>query len=259
MRQVVKKICKFCGQEFYCENWENKRGRKYCSRKCSKQDVSNFERNKIYNKTCIDCGKPISKRSTRCLACVGKRRRTRPMICASCGTIAPDERGFRGKLKLCQKCAMKKHGIKKKKRIFVKCHECGKVIEIRPSELKEYNFCSHKCSRKYHPKWMQGENSHFWKGGTIEYYGPNWRRRRRQARKRADHQCEYCHKTKAENGKALDVHHIKSFRSFNYVPGKNDNYKLANSLDNLVALCMNCHRLAEHKSIVITSRSDLNN
>lgn len=35
------------------------------------------------------------------------------------------------------------------------------------------------------------------------------------------------------------------FRAFGYVPGRNDLYKLANRLENLITLCPSCHRQAE--------------
>src|SRR5262249_21244468 len=43
-------------------------------------------------------------------------------------------------------------------------------------------------------------------------------------------------------GRQHDVHHLVPFRSFGYVPGVNENYKLANELNNLVTLCRPCHR-----------------
>ena len=90
---------------------------------------------------------------------------------------------------------------------------------------------------------MVGENSPSWKGGTIEYYGPNWRKQRRAARKRDGYKCRVCNKK--QKGRALDVHHIKPFRDFGYVPGKNDNYREANRLTNLISLCKSCHKNVE--------------
>ena len=46
-------------------------------------------------------------------------------------------------------------------------------------------------------------------------------------------------------GRSHDVHHLVPFRSFGYVPGVNENYKLANELANLVTLCRACHRRVE--------------
>jgi DEAD/DEAH box helicase domain-containing protein len=48
----------------------------------------------------------------------------------------------------------------------------------------------------------------------------------------------------------LHVHHIKPFHSFGYIPNKNDNYLLANELDNLITLCPSCHQKVEKGSIL---------
>jgi predicted restriction endonuclease len=46
------------------------------------------------------------------------------------------------------------------------------------------------------------------------------------------------------------------FREFGYIPegpDKNDNYKQANVLSNLICLCPHHHKLVEHGSITIQS------
>ena len=77
----------------------------------------------------------------------------------------------------------------------------------------------------------------------------DWRKQRKEVRNRSGFKCEYCAKDEDINGKALDIHHIKPFKDFGYIPNENDFYKQANELLNLVALCMSC--------IIITSRLDL--
>ena len=59
---------------------------------------------------------------------------------------------------------------------------------------------------------------------------------------RDGHRCRTCG---ASDEVKLHVHHIRPFREYNYVPGENENYKLANQLGNLIALCPGCHRNAE--------------
>jgi len=92
-----------------------------------------------------------------------------------------------------------------------------------------------------------------WQEGILARpndYGPNWRRQRRHALERDGYRCRTC----GANGSAssgedksvsLHVHHIRPFRDYNYIPGENENYRQANHLDNLVALCPSCHRRAE--------------
>ncbi len=82
-------------------------------------------------------------------------------------------------------------------------------------------------------------------------YGPNWRRQRRLTLERDSYRCRTCGATGRkgesgeENGISLHVHHIRPFRDYDYVPGVNENYRQANQLENLVALCPSCHRRAE--------------
>ena len=42
-----------------------------------------------------------------------------------------------------------------------------------------------------------------------------------------------------------DVHHVRPFRSFGYLPGVNEAYLEANRLDNLRTLCRTCHQRLE--------------
>jgi DEAD/DEAH box helicase domain-containing protein len=75
-------------------------------------------------------------------------------------------------------------------------------------------------------------------------YGPNWAAQRNAARARDDYRCRRCGAPERD-GRQHDVHHLTPFRVFGYVPGKNDVYKLANQLENLITLCPGCHRRAE--------------
>jgi DEAD/DEAH box helicase domain-containing protein len=77
-------------------------------------------------------------------------------------------------------------------------------------------------------------------------YGPNWEIQRNAARARDVFRCVQCGKSEtSEGGRQHDVHHILPFRSFGYIPGLNENYRLANDLDNLQTLCRACHARAE--------------
>jgi DEAD/DEAH box helicase domain-containing protein len=75
-------------------------------------------------------------------------------------------------------------------------------------------------------------------------YGPNWQEQRQKTLERDGQRCRTCGAT-ARPGAGLHVHHIRPFRDYGYVPGKNDAYKVANQLENLVTLCPSCHRRAE--------------
>lgn len=89
----------------------------------------------------------------------------------------------------------------------------------------------------------------------VNNYGPNWEQQRNAARARDDFKCRQCGKAEfppsptgrgaGGEGRQHDVHHIKPFRTFGYVPGVNENYLQANVLENLITLCRACHRRAE--------------
>lgn len=76
--------------------------------------------------------------------------------------------------------------------------------------------------------------------------GKNWRVQRRKARKRAGYKCEWCGASEESLEYELCVHHIIKFSTFGYVFGENENYKEANRMSNLIALCRSCHQVAEH-------------
>ena len=77
-------------------------------------------------------------------------------------------------------------------------------------------------------------------------YGPNWEQQKQQARRRDGGRCRGCG-AQERPGHHHHVHHIRPFRTFGYIPGKNDFYLQANALDNLVTLCPSCHRTAEQQ------------
>ncbi len=75
-------------------------------------------------------------------------------------------------------------------------------------------------------------------------YGPSWPSARDGARVRDHHLCRQCGAPERE-GRMHDVHHIRPFRDFGYIPGENRYDRLANDLDNLITLCSICHQRAE--------------
>lgn len=131
----------------------------------------------------------------------------------------------------------------------VPCANCGKILKRPPVRLRrtESQFCNSTCRGEK----MSGEGNTQWQGGAIDYYGPNWRKQRRAARARDLNACQHCKVIPAKGRRLHDVHHIRPFREFGYIPGENDNYKLANNLANLITLCAGCHRLAEHGKIAL--------
>ncbi|NOX62931.1 MAG: DEAD/DEAH box helicase [Chloroflexi bacterium] len=82
-----------------------------------------------------------------------------------------------------------------------------------------------------------------WKSDPIDY-GPNWVEQRELARARDGFRCTQC--GAPERGhRQHDVHHIRPFRSFGYIPGVNNAHLEANRLENLRTLCRACHHRME--------------
>lgn len=84
-----------------------------------------------------------------------------------------------------------------------------------------------------------------WEAGILlkpNNYGPNWQQQRQKVLERDEFRCRTCG---AGGSTLLHVHHIRPFRAYGYIPGENENYRLANEPDNLVTLCPSCHRRAE--------------
>jgi len=94
-----------------------------------------------------------------------------------------------------------------------------------------------------------------WNADPV-YRGPNWESQRELARARDGYRCRHCGAPERPD-RQHDVHHLKPFRSFGYAPGKNENYKTANALDNLITLCHDCHRRAEAAQHVRSGLSGL--
>ena len=75
-------------------------------------------------------------------------------------------------------------------------------------------------------------------------YGPDWAQARDAARARDGYRCRQCGAPERE-GRTHDVHHLRPFREFGYLPGANREDRAANALDNLITLCAACHHRAE--------------
>ena len=80
---------------------------------------------------------------------------------------------------------------------------------------------------------LKAENKWF---GQSNDYGPEWGKIRENVLKRDNYSCQVC--GKRQNLIPFHIHHKIPFKAFT-------SYKFANSLDNLITLCPDCHRLAE--------------
>lgn len=198
------RACPTCERLFYRP--PSKSGRPYCSRDCFYK--ARYGRFRITAK-CIQCG--------------GKFL-----------TSQFKEANSRGKF-----CSFKCRCNYNKRRILCSCANCSTLFEKKVSQHRRHtnHFCSSKCSRKFH----RGERHPLFNGGSG--YGPGWRAIADRIRHR-DKTCRRCGKTKQQNGRKLDVHHIIPFDWFGYDMRVN-----AHRDSNLITLCKSCHKYVEYHGI----------
>lgn len=128
---------------------------------------------------------------------------------------------------------------KEAERVTTECSQCDDSMNVLQSDLDrgEGRFCSRDCLAIWLSENVVGEQHHQWQDGETTYRG-DWWRVRREARERDSHECRICGTTASDEGRKLDVHHIRPVRAF-------DDPQNAHRLGNVVTLCRSCHRKAE--------------
>lgn len=91
-------------------------------------------------------------------------------------------------------------------------------------------------------------------GEPVEEYGAGWdESKREQVRERDEYECQVCGMLNEEHiervGNSLHVHHIRKARKF-------DDPKQRNSPNNLITLCVYCHRQADRYSPLLPAPSN---
>lgn len=156
--------------------------------------------------------------------------------CEKCGIVIRLPPSQARRRRYCSRACDPHFNVRK---LELECELCGEAFRVHPSRPSP-RFCSEACRRKWFASEFRGEKSPQWRGGAIDYYGPNWKRQRRLARQRDGHQCQGCGITSLRLGRKMAVHHIVPFREFGA-----ENYLKANALDNLISLCPTCHMTVE--------------
>ena len=126
----------------------------------------------------------------------------------------------------------------------LECHTCG-VEFLRPRKFPETDraFCTSDCQYAWLSEAFTGDGHPNWTGGGDANYGRGWSRVRERALERDDYRCIVCGKTKEDLGRNPDVHHIVPVRAFVETPVTTE--RDAHHLENVVSLCIACHRMAE--------------
>lgn len=225
--RLPNRKCENCGDEFYCSY-----KKKFCSGPCRLEAVSYEGRSnpnyqgKKQQTACELCGDgfeyyPSEKEGRYCSSCVESEQwRSLPDI-----EGAQNPRWTGGKQEF-------------------SCTVCDGTVERYPSEFGgDVTVCSEDCRRTWLSESFSGDGHPNWKGGGNEPYGTGWSAIRRRSLERDDFACLICAKTKAEIGRNPDVHHIIPVRAF--IESDRHQKSDAHTLDNVISLCVTCHRKAD--------------
>lgn len=243
---MINKRCNGCGKTYQVHNHRAKTS-KYCSKKCMNTRVQ---------KSCQYCGKSFEVKYYRSsiakfcsISCSSKfyqeqthkTKEYKGMIWVECSYCGLQFLRWRHEVRekkyhFCSVDCRKKgwslvvkksedhpnwKGAKKKKI----CEECGKEFEYYPSVRPDAKYCSKKCLSKAMKIKMRGPGTYSSRHCATQ-----------QSRKRFPNECAIC----GWNEGRCDSHHIIAV---------SDNG--SHSLDNIIMLCPNHHRLARENKISI--------
>lgn len=227
---LPNRVCSVCQTEFYAEH-----EKKYCSEEClhegksySGADNPNYSGGKSVG-TCELCDDdfefyPSEKDGVYCSNCVENVQWRLPPK-----TSGPENPQWKGGKR------------------DLECAVCGESVKRYPSNVSEVTVCGHACRRQWLSDSFTGDGHPNWKGGGNGSYGKGWNSVRRNALERDGYQCVVCGSSKAEIGRNPDVHHIVPVRSF--IESVEHTREDAHFLDNVVSLCISCHRKADFGKI----------
>lgn len=164
-----------------------------------------------------------------------KKRRIK--VCGICG------KEFYGKLKFCSKdCYNRYVDSLKKEKIEKKCGNCGEIIYVYPSLLRDNNFCSKSCFYEYKlnkPNFKIRKEKHpQWKGGTEQRSTTTikYKKWRRDVFRRDGYVCRFC-----GSSNDIVVHHIVAWA---------DDVTLRFYKTNGITLCSKCHEDIHDKNFM---------
>ena len=241
----VKRFCVTCSEEFECRE---KSVKKTCSQECAKiaKKPHGFSINTQIEKKCIQCGgifkisKAHSYKKFCTKKCFEESRGTKVVECCICGKTHKRNKWKienRTKFFCSHEC---RHESLRSQDSFT-CHQCGKIYKKRKSYKAKGNrkFCSADCSIEFHKSVNHPNYKNGHKCSPIVWYGKEWKKTAENIRKR-DVVCKRCGKSKEENKRKLDVHHIIPYAAFG--PYRQNE---AHNESNLIALCRSCHSAIE--------------
>lgn len=157
--------------------------------------------------------------------------------------------------------ALDRHGIEKRENINPQARkvlsDAETLRELYVEEHKSQSDIADElgCSQTTVGEWLHrhnietrdlsdytGEHANRWNGGYESKYTAEWIEARQECLERDNHKCQRCGMEQEshleEYGRSLDVHHITPLVEY-------DDNSEAHQLENLVALCRECHNEIE--------------
>lgn len=225
--RLPNRSCDYCGKEYYSDY-----AKRYCSKECllesdsySGENHPNWQGGKETT-YCEICGSsfeyyPSEKKGLYCGDCVQDESWREPP------SIAGD-----------------KHPRWSGGKIEEDCDICGKSVRRYPSGFEnDVVCCTEKCRQKWLSEEFSGEGHPNWKGGPGNFYNDGWWPAKLAALERDNHTCQVCGATENDIGRNPDVHHIVPVREF--AEAEDAEIRDAHCLENLICLCVPCHRNAD--------------
>lgn len=214
-------ICAECGQEFTARRTKDRPNPKFCSRACRNKNIA-----AIIDFVCPECGIVFQRHQS--------------VYTRYCSKTCAGKHSY-----------VVQHNPKYEER---HCRHCGEVMAGKGA-WRRRQFCDTTCRtahaedipREDYLEILRIEDAEM--QVVLGYRGDNWPQQRRNARHRDHYRCQRCGKHERELGRELSVHHIRPFREFGL-----ENYKVANTLSNLVSLCSPCHKHVEQIGWAIEQR-----
>lgn len=222
VKKYESRNCLTCNKSFQtCISNERGRKRKTCGER-SCQDKLRLQT--IYTKECTICKDIYNTPRLNSLYCGTKCRRKRhESVCEIC---SKKFRKDRPEIKYCSKdCVKLAH---KKNIVKTKCDYCDEIIERQSNFIakNKNKFCNSTCSNNYWGyKLFSGKSK----------YGGEWGTIRKKTLKYYNKKCQRC--DCSITLKNCNIHHIVPIKYFGV-----ENLNIANSIENLIPLCLNCHK-----------------
>jgi len=129
-----------------------------------------------------------------------------------------------------------------REKVSVECATCGDELSRTPKRVEKFErqFCDRECKGQWRSENIVGAKHPRWSGGpgginALRKHLSDrwWREIAEEVRREYGRECQLCG-CDAEDGRALDVHHIIPLISGG-----------TNHKDNLIPLCHECHRSSE--------------